>query len=627
MTQNNAVPPVRSILRRVRGPLRAAVALQVLAALCGVVPFIAIATIADRLTDGNPVDGGRIWPLVGLASGSGLAALTLGYTAGVISHLADNRLQLELRRDLARHIGRLPLGKVTDKSSGEIKSAVHDDVQALHTLVAHTLLDVTSLLTAPLLALIYLFTVDWRLALLSLVPLALGVFLFGRAMAGAKEQMAEYGAAQARITTAAVEFASGIAVLKTFGRGRSAHDRFVAATDGFSDFFTRWVRRTLVPSTAALLVVAPVVVLLALVCVGTALITSGAMPAAGLVAFVLLGPLVSAPLGVVGTRVQQLRTGQAAAVRIVALLDTPPLPEPTRPAVPEGPRVELRGVTFSYDGRGAALSGIDLDLAPGTVTALVGPSGSGKSTLAALLARFHDVTEGSITVGGADVRDIPLTELYRHIGFVLQDVRLLRASVADNIRLGRPDATDDEIRAVARAAQIHDRITALPDGYDTVLGAGTQLSGGEAQRLSIARALLGDPPVVVLDEATAFADPGSEALIQDALSTLAAGRTLLVIAHRLATVTASDQIVVLAAGRIVERGTHEELLWADGQYARMWRAQETPPTTRADTAACRAAEGPAAFARAESDTAGPGSPASASAEPDPEGPNGKAAHR
>jgi ATP-binding cassette subfamily B protein len=279
--------------------------------------------------------------------------------------------------------------------------------------------------------------------------------------------------------------------------------------------------------------------------------------------------------------VQQLRAGQAAAARITALLDTPPLPEPDRPAVPDGARVELSGVRFSYGTPAAgatdrtdALTGVDLVLEPGTVTALVGPSGSGKSTLAALLARFHDPTAGTITVGGADLRAIAPAELHRHIGFVLQDVRLLHASVAENIRLGRPRATDAEIRDAARAARVHDRIEALPEGYDTVLGAGVQLSGGEAQRVSIARALLGDPPVVVLDEATAFADPDSEAAIQDALSTLAAGRTLLVIAHRLATVTAADRIVVLDAGRVTEQGTHTDLLAADGRYARMWRAQQ-----------------------------------------------------
>jgi ATP-binding cassette, subfamily B, bacterial IrtA/YbtP len=247
--------------------------------------------------------------------------------------------------------------------------------------------------------------------------------------------------------------------------------------------------------------------------------------------------------------------------------------------------VRMRGVSFSYDGRTDALAGIDLDLTPGTVTALVGPSGSGKSTLAGLLARFHDVTRGSITIGGADVRQIPAEQLYRHVGFVLQDVRLLRDSIAGNLRLGRHDATDEQLVTAAKAAQIHDRIAALPNGYHTRVGTEVSFSGGEAQRLSIARTLLADTPIVILDEATAFADPQSEALIQDALSTLATGRTLLVIAHRLASIQSADRIVVLEAGQIAEAGRHTDLLAANGRYARMWRAQEIhldhPATTSA----------------------------------------------
>ncbi|MFF7796708.1 ABC transporter ATP-binding protein [Streptomyces olivaceus] len=579
-----APPPLRALAAPVRGRLALAVGLQAVAALAGVVPFIAVSLLADRLTDRAPAEADTLWPLVVLACAAGLVALVCGTAAGALAHVADNDLQLTLRRRLARHVGRLPLGRLTEKGTGEVKQAVQDDVGALHTLFAHTLLDVVAVLTAPVLALAYLVTVDWRLALLAVVPLALGVLLFRRAMSGAAAQMAEFGAALGRISAAAVEFSTGIAVFKSFGRGGKAHERFVRATEGFADFFSGWVRATLVSSTAAVLVVAPAVVLLLLTAVGAVFVTQGWTTGAELVPFLLLGPAVAAPMGVVGPRIQQIRAGQAAAVRITELLDAPTLPEPATPALPDGHHISLRGVSFSYDGHTDVLDGVDLDLAPGTVTALVGPSGSGKSTLASLLPRFHDVTAGSVTLGGADLRDIPATELYRRVGFVLQDVRLLRASVADNIRLGRPDATDEEVERCARAARIHDRVTALPDGYATEIGTAVTLSGGEAQRLSIARALLADAPVLVLDEATAYADPHSEALIQDALSALAAGRTLLVIAHRLSTIRSADRIVVLEDGRVTEQGDHDALLAAGGRYAALWDAQGSPDDVREGSA-------------------------------------------
>ncbi|MYW01244.1 ABC transporter ATP-binding protein [Streptomyces sp. SID3343] len=562
--------PLRRVTEGGHGRLTLAVGLQALAALVGIVPFIAVGELARRLLDDPAPSGARVWPLVSTAAGAALLALVLAYAAATLSHYADNALQLRLRRELAEHVGRLPLGWFTSRGTGRITAATHDDVHALHHLVAHTLLDVTTVLVAPTAALAYLLTVDWRLALVAVLPAVAGMLLFRRAMAGAGEQMVEYHRAQTRITSAAVEFADGIPVVKAFGRERTPHGRFTRAADDFAAFFAAWSRRTLVVSTAAFLVVAPVVVLTLVLGVGAILVTQDVIAPATLIPFTLLAPTLAAPVGAVGTRLQQIQSGRAAAARITDLLDEPPLSQPESPRTPVGRHVRLRGVRVSYDGEHDVLHDIDLDLAPGTVTALVGPSGSGKSTLAALLPRFHDANAGTVDIGGVDVRDIAAGDLYRTVGFVFQDVRLLADSVADNIRLGRPEATHEQVIRAATAARIHERVLELPRGYDSVVGQDAQFSGGEAQRVSIARALLTDAPILVLDEATAFADPTAEAHIQDALSELATGRTVLVIAHRLETVREADNIVVLDTGRVVEQGRHDQLLAADGPYARLW---------------------------------------------------------
>jgi ATP-binding cassette subfamily B protein IrtA len=269
---------------------------------------------------------------------------------------------------------------------------------------------------------------------------------------------------------------------------------------------------------------------------------------------------------------QELRAGREAQQRIGALLATPDAPRPAAPAVPADAGVRLEQVSFSYDGEHPVLSKVSLDLAPGTVTALVGPSGAGKSTLASLIPRLFDPTAGQIVLGGVDLRDIAEQDLTRHVGVVFQQVQLLRASVRDNIRLAATDATDEQVEAAARAAQIHDRITALPHGYDSVIGQDAVLSGGEQQRVSIARALLTDAPVLVLDEAASFADPDSEVAVQRAIAALCHGRTVLVIAHRLRSITGADQIVVLDVGRVVESGRHVDLLRRGGLYAALWNA-------------------------------------------------------
>jgi ATP-binding cassette subfamily B protein len=575
-----AAPPDPAALRELIAPARPAITLgivlQVLASAATIAPYVAIAELGAIFLAGGAVDEARVrWVVVGVLVAL-LARTVLGGAALAVTHQADARMQGLLRTRIVDHLGRVPLGWFSRNSSGLVRKATQNDIADIHYLVAHGAVETTGAVAVPLVGIGYLLVLDWRLALLGVATIPFYLVVYSTMARGVAGKMAEMNEGVARISATIVEFVSGIAVVKTFGQTGRAHERYRRAAAAFGDAYEGWVRPMLRTDALATIALSAPVVLLINLAGSTWFVHQGWVRPVDAVTAALVAMTIPVAIMTVSFGMQARREAVAAAARIVDLLAVPVLAEPPHPEVPSTFDLRFEDVGFSYDGEHRVLDGIDLTLPAGTVTALVGPSGSGKSTLATLVPRFHDVDTGRVLIGGVDVRRIATAELYRHVGFVLQDVQLLRATVADNIRLSRPEATDGEVRRAARLAQIDARIEALPRGYDSVIGEDALLSGGEAQRVSIARAILADPPVLVLDEATAFADPESEAAIQTARAGLVGGRTLLVIAHRLASITSADQIVVLDGGRVDRTGTHEQLLAAGGRYARMWAAYREP---------------------------------------------------
>lgn len=558
--------------KELTAPIRGSMALaQVLGVLYGalaVAPYVILVQLGEVLLaaarSGVSPDRAEVINLLMWLVGAFGMRYGIYFVALSVTHFADVRFGHLVRMRMVKVLASAPLAWFTSTNSGAVRKAIQDDTHDVHTVIAHAPVESAAAVSAPLSLLIYSFIIDWRLGLLSIATLPIYALINAWMMRDMGEKTAEMDRYLTRVSATMVEFVSGISVVKAFGTVGRAHERFSHAAEDFARFYVAWCGPLLKGSALGQAAVSPSMILLISTAGGSALAATGIVSPVQVITCALIALVIPAAIEVLGSTVWSYQIAGAAALRIVDLLSVAPL-SADGSEEPVGADVEVDKVSFSY-GSTRALDEVSLAVPEGTVTALIGPSGSGKSTLATLVARFADPDQGSVRIGGVDVRAIAPDVLYRHVSFVLQDPQLLDISVRENIALGRTDAKDEAIWAAATAARIDDYVRSLPRGLDSVIGEDAHPSGGQAQRIAIARALLVDAPILVLDEATAFTDPEAEAEIQAALTRLVQGKTVLVIAHRAASIIGVDQIAILEAGRLIARGTPDEL--ADHPYLR-----------------------------------------------------------
>ena len=550
------------------GKMRISILLAVLGEIFGIVPFLMVALLADELYRGTATIQ-RVLFFSGIAAICQLIKMLLTWRSSLMSHKISFTILKNIREAITDRMAKVPMGVMLETPTGTFKNLIVDNVAKLEDSMAHFMPELPSNIAAPLCSILLIFILDWRMGLASLITIPLGILFFAAMMRGYGPRMENYMRSANDMNSSLVEYVSGIQVIKAFNRSASSYGKYSKSVNYFHDSTMEWwsqcwfwnaAARAVLPST-----------LLGTLPVGAWLYMEGmlSLPVFLISLVVPLGFV--APLMKASEAMEQVSMIKGNLEQVTAFLKTPELVRPSEPVSLGERTYQFEDVHFGYK-ETEILHGISFQTKPGTMTAIVGPSGSGKSTIAKLMAGFWDVTSGSVRFGGQDIRQIPFEQLMGEISYVAQDNFLFDKSIRENIRMGNPAATDEEVEDAAKAANCHDFIMQLEQGYDTLAGdAGDRLSGGERQRITIARAMLKPSSVVILDEATAYADPENEALIQQAISKLVAGKTLIVVAHRLNTIRNADQILVVANGNIAGRGTQEELLRECPIYQKMWQ--------------------------------------------------------
>lgn len=544
-----------------------------ISALTALVPFWYIWKIINEVLEVSPNFGSAA-----NLTHYGIMAMTYAIISYLIyigallcSHLAAFRIAANMRIDITEHISKLPIGFTDSFGSGKLRKIINDSTAATETYLAHQLPDKYAAMATPVGLLALLLVFDWRLGLLSLVPVAVG-FAVMSAMTGKRmeEKMRQYGNALAAMSNEAVEYVRGIPVVKTFGHSVFSFKKFKATIDEYKKWVLAYTKDMRLPM---MLYTAAINGVFALLILGAFWFTNGTVTSeffVNLLFYVIITPVISVTLTKIMYMSEEGMVISDAIERIDSVLNAEPMSIGNYPQKPKSASIELENIHFSYDGKKEVISDISLKIKDGQTVAFVGPSGGGKSTLASLISRFFDVNSGSIKIGGVDVRDIPKDELMNTVSFVFQNSKLIKASILDNVKMGKSNATDEEVLNALRAAQCMDIIEKFPDGVNTVIGSrGVYLSGGEMQRIAIARAVLKNAPIIILDEATAFADPDNEVKVQKAFAKLSEGKTVIMIAHRLSTVRNVDCIYVISDGKIVEYGNRAELIEKKGMFYKM----------------------------------------------------------